>query len=176
MSCFLYRIIFVEEFRTTFFLTLPQTAMNQVVDFFRAHIGKDADERAPIVFRWLNMRIVEVNVGHIILSMLVRPDMCNPAHVLHGGLQCTMMDEAIGMAVGTLGVDNFHVNTNLSVDFLDKALVAATVLAEARVVRSGKNLKNVQCELRIEGGGIVARGTSNLFRTQVPPVSAQTGQ
>jgi acyl-coenzyme A thioesterase 13 len=152
--------------------------MNPVVEFFRAHIGKEAKEVGsvvPIVVRWLNVRVLEANVGHVIISVLVRPDMCNPAHVLHGGLQCTIMDEAIGIAVGTLGVDNFHVNTNFAVDFLDKAPVGSVVIAEARVVRAGKNLKNVQCELRLEQGGIIARGTSNLLRTGIAPLAEHTG-
>jgi acyl-coenzyme A thioesterase 13 len=150
--------------------------MNPVVDFFRSYIGKSADKNVPIVVRWLDLKILEVNVGHAVLSVLVRPDMCNPANVLHGGLQCTVMDEAFGMAVGTLGVDNFHVNTNFSIDFLDKAPLGSIVIAEARVVRAGKHLKNVQCELRHTDGKIIARGTSNLFRTEISPLKEHTGE
>lgn len=150
--------------------------MNSVVELFRSYIGVETlDERIPIVVRWLNLRILEANVGHIIVSALVRPDMCNPAHVLHGGLQCTIMDEAFGMSVGLLGVDNFHVNTNLNIDFLQPAPLGATVIAEARVIRAGKHLKNVHCELRLENGTIVARGSSNLFRTSIAPLKAHTG-
>jgi acyl-coenzyme A thioesterase 13 len=150
--------------------------MNPVVELFRSYIGKNVDEHVPVVVRWLDLKILEVNAGHVIISALVRPDMCNPASVLHGGLQCTIIDEAIGMSVGTLGIDNFHVNTNLSVDFLDKAILGSTVIAEARVVRAGKNLKNVQCELRHTDGKIIARGTSNLFRTEIPPLREHTRQ
>ncbi len=150
--------------------------MNPVVELFRSYIGVETlDERVPVVVRWLNLQIVEANVGHIKLSARVRPDMCNPAQVLHGGLQCTIMDEAFGMAVGTLGVDNFHVNTNLHVDFLRPAPLHAVVIAEARVVRAGKQIKNVECELRLEDGSVVARGTSNLFRTGISPLKAHTG-
>ena len=158
------------------FLTQTFFVMNPVVELFRSYIGAEMlDERVPIVVRWLNLRIREANVGHIVIEALVRPDMCNPAHVLHGGLQCTIMDEAFGMSVGLLGVDNFHVNTNLHIDFLQPAPVGATVIAEARVIRAGKHLKNVQCELRLEDGTIVARGTSNLFRTAIGPLKAHTG-
>jgi acyl-coenzyme A thioesterase 13 len=150
--------------------------MNPVVELFRSYIGKNVDENVPVVVRWLDLKILEVNAGHVVISTLVRPDMCNPANVLHGGLQCTIIDEAIGMSVGTLGVDNFHVNTNLSVDFLDKAMLGSTVIAEARVVRAGKSLKNVQCELRHTDGKIIARGSSNLFRTEIPPLKEHTGK
>lgn len=149
--------------------------MNSVVEIFRSYIGKEMlDERVPIVVRWLNLRIREANAGHIVLEVLVRADMCNPAQVLHGGLQCTIMDEAFGMAVGSLGVDNFHVNTNLHIDFLHPAPLGSTVIAEAKVIRAGKQMKNVQCELRLENGTILSRGTSNLFRTNQAPLKAHT--
>ncbi len=151
--------------------------MNPVVELFRSYIGigETTDDRVPIVARWLNLQILEANVGHIVLSARVRPDMCNPAMVLHGGLQCTIMDEALGIAVGLLGVDNFHVNTNLHIDFLRPAPLGSLVIAEAKVVRAGKQMKNVECVLRFEDGNIIARGTSNLLRTNIEPIRAHTG-
>lgn len=151
--------------------------MNSVVELFRSYIGVEeiTDERVPVVPRWLKMQILDANVGHITLSVRVRPDMCNPAMVLHGGLQCTIMDEAFGIAVGLLGVDNFHVNTNLHADFLRPVPLGSLVIAEAKVVRAGKQMKNVECVLRFEDGKVIARGTSNLFRTDIEPIKAHTG-
>jgi acyl-coenzyme A thioesterase 13 len=141
---------------------------NIALTLLRSYIGREADEFTSPVVRWLNIVLREVAVGAVTLDVLVRPDMCNPIGVLHGGIQCTIMDEAIGIAVAALGSDFFHVNTNLSVDFLDKASAGETIIAKAHVVRSGKNLVNVQCELTHLNERLIARSTSNMFRTEHP--------
>lgn len=126
----------------------------------------------PPIIRWLNLTIMAVEKGQVALQVVVRPDMCNPANLLHGGIQCTIMDEAIGMAVASLGSENFHVNTNFAVDFLGKAQAGEVVIARARVIRAGKNMTNVQCELVHPDGTLIACGTSNLYKTHYPSFAA----
>jgi uncharacterized protein (TIGR00369 family) len=150
----------------------PNNTDNQTLELFRSYIGKESDEFTPPVIRWLKITITDVREGAVTLQVVVRPDMCNPVGLLHGGIQCTIMDEAIGMAVASLGSTNFHVNTNFSVDFLGKARAGQTVLAKALVVRAGKNMTNVQCELVHPDGSLIARSTSNLFRTEYPSFAA----
>jgi uncharacterized protein (TIGR00369 family) len=146
--------------------------MNPALTLFKSYIGREADEYTPPVIRWLRLTITEVEEGRVTLQVVVRPDMCNPARLLHGGIQCTIMDEAIGMAVASLGSENFHVNTNFAVDFLGKARAGETILAKAHVVRAGKNMANVQCELVHPDGTFIARSTSNLYKTQYPSFAA----
>jgi uncharacterized protein (TIGR00369 family) len=144
------------------------SATNRALELLRSYLGREADEYTPPVIRWLRLVVKEVEIGSVALEVQVRPDMCNPIGILHGGIQCTIMDEAIGMAVASLGSDKFHVNTNFAVDFLGKARSGETVLAKAHVVRAGQHLVNVQCELLSQQGALIARSTSNLFKTEAP--------
>ncbi len=141
------------------------TPTNPTLEYFRSYIGKELDEKTPPVVRFLQLRIRQADVGLIILETTVRPDMCNPVGLLHGGMQCSIMDEALGMSVGTLGVENFFVNTNLSVDFLGKAKAGDDVVAKGHVIRAGKQMVNVQCELTHLDGTLIARSSSNFFKT-----------
>jgi acyl-coenzyme A thioesterase 13 len=147
---------------------------NHVLTLLQSYIGREADEFMPPIIHWLRLTILSVAEGSTTLSVDVRPDMCNPIGVLHGGIQCTIMDEAIGMATASLGSDTFHVNTNLAVDFLGMAKIGETVKATAHVVRAGKHMVNVQCELTHADGQLIARSTANMFKTEYPSFAKKT--
>ena len=77
--------------------------------------------------------LIEVERGVIEMSIVVRPEMTNPAGYLHGGTQCAMLDDAMGTACATLGYETAFLSTNLNIDYLGTAISGDTVIVPAVV-------------------------------------------
>ncbi|OYT73334.1 MAG: thioesterase [Chloracidobacterium sp. CP2_5A] len=119
--------------------------------------------------RWLGGTLKQARLGETIFEFVVRPEMTNPAGILHGGAAAAIIDEALGATVhGTLNLDVFYTSVNLAIDFIGSARAGETIAAETRVVRQGKTIINAECWLRGADGRLLARATTNLLRTSVP--------
>lgn len=119
--------------------------------------------------KWLNGRLVEIDRGEIEVEYDVRPEMANPARLLHGGVQCSMIDDAMGMICATLGHKGFLVSIDMHVNFLGKVRVGEEVRAKGKVVREGRRIVNISVDLINEKGKIVSNGSSNFVITNVVP-------
>lgn len=140
--------------------------MNAVLDFFRSNIGKSAAEVSISPFgRWLNGTLIEVEEGSLSAEFIVRPDMCNPGGIMHGGVATGIMDDLIGMLVVAAGAQVFYSTVNLSVDFLFAAKPNEKLTAKSKIVRMGKKIAHAEAEIRNESGQIIAKCTSNLVAT-----------
>ncbi len=142
--------------------------MNAVIRFLQSRVGKKPASYMPPVTRWLDGTLKEVKKGSITAEFVVRPEMANPVGFMHGGLQNAIIDDVIGMTAATLGKGAFCLSVNLYVDYLGKASVGDLITARSKILRKGKKLLNVQCELLDVNGGIIARGISNLVRSKIP--------
>lgn len=139
-----------------------------MVELFRASIGKKLDG-APPVTQWLDGRIVSCTAGEMEVRFMTRPEMANPAGLLHGGMQAAMMDDVIGMTSATVEHEGFMLSIDLHVNYLGKIKVGQPVLARARIVRSGRRIAHAVCELLDEEGTVVSRCDANLIRAPVEP-------
>ena len=135
-----------------------------MLEVFRSAIGKKL-EGAPPFTSWLDGKIISCSPGEIEIAFLVRPEMTNPAGLLHGGVQSAIHDDVIGMAGLTLAQAGIMLSIDLHVNFLGKATAGQTVKARARFVRTGKRISHAVCEIVDEDGRIISRGDSNLLKT-----------
>ena len=140
---------------------------NPVLQFFQSQIGKPFDHSQLSLSNWLSGTFVEVQEGALTMSFQVRKDMTNPIGILHGGAASAIIDDVIGMTAYALGKDFVYVTVSLSIDFLDNAKEGETIYAKTNVIRNGRTLVNVECQLTNESGKILARGTSNLVATTI---------
>ncbi len=138
---------------------------NEVVSFFRQYIDKEPDDAAPPFTRWLDGRLKECSAGQMAMEVLCRPEMGNPAGLLHGGVQAAIMDELIGMTILTLGEKGFALSIDLHVNFLGKVEIGEKIIARARIVRSGKRVSHAVCEIMDSKGRLVSLGSANLLKT-----------
>ena len=142
----------------------------QMIEFFNSMKGKEFKEFAKIPFvRWLNGKIIKVIRGSSEFEHNVRPEMANPTNLLHGGIQCAMMDNAIGMAAATLGYKGFPISIDFHIDYLGKVKVGEKVRVIAKVVREGKNIIHMNIEILNMNGKLVSSGNSNLLKTSFVP-------
>jgi len=142
--------------------------MNQIIEFFKAHIGKYATEISPSPLgKWLNGKLIAAEEGSVEVEFVVREEMTNPAKILHGGTIASMLDDVMGMTVYMLGRESFYTTVNLNIDYLLPAKIGDTILAKSKIIRAGKTVINIECAIYNTDHKIVAKCTSNMVITGV---------
>ncbi len=140
---------------------------NQLLDLFKSQIGKPLSNTPSSAGNWLGGTLLDIDSSHIKVTYTVRPDMCNPGRILHGGVASLMLDEVIGMGNFVAGSEYLMTSINLNVDFLSAAQIGETLEVTAKLVRSGSNLNHWEAIIQKESGKIVAKASSNLIKTHV---------
>lgn len=129
--------------------------------------GKIMTESPSATGNWLQFTIENVTKGYAEISLVIRPEMTNPYQNIHGGMMACIIDESIGWAVLSLESEMNYTTLNLSVDFLYAAHLGEQIIAKSRVVRHGKKVVNVNCEVFNVQGEILAKASSNLINTSM---------
>ena len=134
------------------------------LDFLRA-IAAGKLPRAPIQ-ELLGFDLVEVNEGRVVFAAEPAEQHYNPIGVVHGGLAATLLDSAMGASVhSTLQQGSAYVTLEVKLNLV-RAITAETgrVLAEGRVIHSGKTVATVEAMLRSEeGDALLAHATSTCL-------------
>ncbi len=137
--------------------------MNETVAYFKQFTGKVVTETPSAVGKWLRGTLISVEEGKMEAEFTVRPEMTNPAKMLHGGMIALICDEMIGASVATLNLPSFFVSVSLNTEFLLGAKEGDRVRACASIVRQGKHLINAECRLYNSDGKLLAKASSNLM-------------
>ena len=144
-----------------------ESTTNRRLEFFKTQIGKKLDKTPSAAGNWLAGTLIEIDLHHIKVSYSIRPDMCNPGRILHGGIASLMLDDVIGMGNFVAGSEYLMTSINLNVDFLSSAQIGETLEVTAKLVRSGSNVNHWEAVIKKEKGKIVAKASSNLIKTHV---------
>ena len=122
---------------------------------------------SPPIGRLLGFVLKVIEPGRSVLEMEVDERHHNPMGTLHGGVYCDLADAAMGFAYGaTLGEGEMFTTIELKINFL-RAVRKATLTAEARVVKAGNNLGYVECDVKDQGGKLVARAASTCMKLKL---------
>jgi uncharacterized protein (TIGR00369 family) len=117
----------------------------------------------PPVARLVGFRLVEVAPGRAVFEMEAGPQHANPMGTLHGGILCDIADAAMGIAyASTLEEGESFTTLELKINFL-KPVWNARLRAESRVVKRGKTVGLVECDVVDETGSLVARASSTCL-------------
>jgi len=146
------------------FLQKLKLKMNKVVKFFKSQIGKEITQSSSPAGVWLKPVLLEVNEGSLKAEFTVRPEMTNPAGMLHGGMIALISDEMIGATIATLDLPDFFPSINLYIDFLSGAKLGETVTAETVINRKGKNIINSECRIYNAERKLIAKSQSNNIK------------
>ena len=130
-------------------------------------IGQKITQSPSKAGNWLEGTLLEANYGNLTMEYEVREEMCNPGHILHGGMASLMLDDVIGAANYIIGSEFLMTSINLNVDFISSAKVGEKLRVNAELVRKGRNVNNWKAEILNSDGKIVATASSNLITTQV---------
>ena len=147
----------------------------KMIKLFNAFKGKNLGELSvPPFSKWLNGQFIRAQYGMIELEFEVRPEMSNPTGLLHGGMQCALMDDTIDITTVTLGYEGFPISIDFHVDFLGKVKVGEKVRVIGKVIREGKNIIHMIAEIYDLEGRLISKGNSNLLKTHFIPDYIQT--
>jgi uncharacterized protein (TIGR00369 family) len=142
----------------------------QMIKLFNTFKEKDLkDFPVPPFSKWLNGKIIKAQYGIIELEFKVRPEMANPTGLLHGGMQCALMDDTIGMTTATLGYEGFPISIDFHVDYLGKVKVGEKVRVIGKIIRDGRNIIHAIAEIYDIKGKLISTGNSNLLKTHFIP-------
>ncbi|MCA1583042.1 MAG: PaaI family thioesterase [Acidobacteria bacterium] len=87
----------------------------------------------------------------------------NPISRLHGGILCDLADAAVGIVFASTLEDGESFTTlELKINFL-KPVWKARLRGEGRIVKRGKTVSLVECDVTDEAGSLVARASSTCL-------------
>jgi uncharacterized protein (TIGR00369 family) len=118
----------------------------------------------PAVGRLLGMRLTEVRDGEAVFELEVDAEKHgNPMGTVHGGIICDLVDGAMGAAYASrLEEGESFTTLELKVNFL-KPVWRGLLVARGRVVKAGRTVGLVECDVLDEDGSLVARATSTCL-------------
>ena len=117
----------------------------------------------PPVAELIGFQLVEVEPGRAVFEMEAGPQHANPMGTLHGGILCDIADAAMGIAyASTLEEGESFTTLELKINFL-KPVWNARLRAEGHLVKRGKTVGLVECDVRDETGSLVARASSTCL-------------
>jgi uncharacterized protein (TIGR00369 family) len=115
------------------------------------------------VARLIGFEAKEIADGRAIVTLAAGPRHANPMGTLHGGILCDIADAAMGMAfASTLAAEETFTTVELKINFF-RPVWEANLKAEGRVVRRGRSLGYVECEITDEGGQLIAKASSTCM-------------
>lgn len=99
--------------------------------------------------------------GWIRIGFEGRPEFCNPAGFIQGGMLSAMLDDTVGPAVLVTSEGRLYTTTiSMTVNFLAPAR-PGPIIGEARVTQLGKTIAFVEAKLMAEDGTVLATATAS---------------
>jgi uncharacterized protein (TIGR00369 family) len=142
---------------------------------------KSRDFPAPIG-RLLGLKLTQAENRVAVIEFQADERYANPMGTLHGGVLCDIADAAMGFAYRTtLSEEESFTTLELKINFL-RPVWKATLRAKARVVRAGRFVGLVECDVVDEQERLVARASSTCLTLRgqlaegrrLPPLSTAT--
>jgi uncharacterized protein (TIGR00369 family) len=127
---------------------------------------------APIG-KLLGLTLVQPGIGHAVVEFEADERHANPMGTLHGGVLCDIADAALGAAYrSTLTEGESFATLELKINFV-RPVWKAKLRADARIVRAGKIVGLVECDITDEKARLVARASSTCMTLRGPLVAGR---
>jgi uncharacterized protein (TIGR00369 family) len=135
--------------------------MTKMLDVMHAMIRGDAPP-APVA-KLIGFDLVDVGPGKAVFELQTTEAHRNPMGTLHGGILCDIADAAMGIAyASTLEEGESFTTLELKINFL-KPVWNARLRATGHVVKQGRTVGMVECDVTDEKGSLVARASSTCM-------------
>jgi uncharacterized protein (TIGR00369 family) len=138
--------------------------MSEIYDALqRAMSGASAETFRPPIARLIGFTFKTVTPGKATIEFVADERHANALGTLHGGVMCDVADAAMGIAfASTLERDDSFTTIELKINFM-KPVWRAKLRAEGRVIKRGRTIGLVECDLYDEGDSLVAHATSTCM-------------
>ena len=123
----------------------------------------------PPIARLIGFRPLSVDPGRAVFELDTDLQQhANPMGTVHGGIQCDLADAAMGFAyASTLEEDETFTTLELKINFL-RPVWQTRLSATADVVRRGRTIGLVECDVTDADGRLVARASSTCMTLRGP--------
>jgi acyl-CoA thioesterase len=118
-------------------------------------------EAAPF-YRTLGIAVEDVAPGRVRLRLDVDERHMNGDGIVHGGVLPALADAAMGSAARTLHGERAQMLTAESNMRYLRAIEGGAIVAEARIVKSGRRVAFVEVDVTDARGELVARGAATF--------------
>jgi len=115
---------------------------------------KEKADNEPVA-NFLGMKLVELSPGYSKVSMKLRPEHVNFNGVIFGGIVMSLADQAFAYAINS--VTRPSVATQFNVYLIAGANVGDELIAEGRVVNSGRRVGVSEMTVTDQNGKLIAR-------------------
>ena len=135
--------------------------MTRILDAAKAMIEGKVPQ-APVA-KLIGFELVAIEPGSAVIELQASEVHRNPMGTLHGGILCDIADAAMGIAYASnLNDGETFTTLELKINFL-KPIWNARLRATSRVVKQGRTVGLVECDITDETGSLVARATSTCL-------------
>jgi uncharacterized protein (TIGR00369 family) len=133
------------------------------VNVIEQHPDVAPEEFPAPIGKLLGLRITSSGRGRATVEFEASGRYANPMGTLHGGVLCDLADAAMGVAyLGTLAEGETFTTIELKINFL-RPVWKAKLRAQANVVRAGKTVGLVECDILDDRQQLVARASSTCM-------------
>ena len=140
---------------------------NNQLEILQSFIGKEFTASPSPFMIWLQPIVLSAERGKLTFQYTVRKEMTNPASTLHGGVTAAIIDDIIGATMFSFNEEYFYTTINNVIDYFASVRENDLIIAETLVIKKGKQIVNVQCEIWNTGRDrLIARAYSNLLKTE----------
>jgi uncharacterized protein (TIGR00369 family) len=119
----------------------------------------------PPIAQLIGFRPIAIDFenGEVVLEFQATEKHTNPMGTLHGGVLCDVADLAMGMAFAASLEDGESFTTlELKINFF-RPVFKEKLLAYAKIVKRGKTVGMVECDVKNDTGSLVARVSSTCM-------------
>ena len=117
----------------------------------------------PPVARLIGFKLLAAQPGEAVVEFEASERHANPMGTLHGGVLCDIADGAMGVAwASELGEGETFTTLELKINFL-KPVWTGKLVATGRVVKGGRTVGLVECDVTDAEDVLVARATSTCM-------------
>jgi uncharacterized protein (TIGR00369 family) len=117
----------------------------------------------PPIAALLGFTLSAVAPGQAVVELAAGRQHANPMGTLHGGVLCDIADAAMGIAyASTLAEGESLATVELKINFL-KPVWKAKLQATGRLVKAGKSLGFLECDITDDQQSLVARASSTCM-------------
>ena len=121
------------------------------------------DAPPPPIAQLIGFDLISVKPGEAVVELQATEAHANPMGTLHGGVLCDIADAAMGIAYSAnLDEGESFTTLELKINFL-RPIWRARLRAVGRVVKQGRTVGLVECDITDEKGNLVARATSTCM-------------
>jgi len=120
-----------------------------------------AKAKGEPIASFLKMQLLELSPGYAKVAMKVRPEHQNFHGMTFGGIVMAIADQAFGYAVNS--VDFPSVASQFNTHFIAAARVGDELIAEGRVVKSGRRVSIAEVTVTNQEGKLIAKATGTTI-------------